>query len=101
MVYYNKLDKKQVDEMCLQLKADGFEPDVTTWEAVILRKDNPYRKCMKWNLQLTADSGNGATASYWFKSKPEAMRDLNRDVQPLPVGNNRMLLSYYKIVQPA
>ena len=96
MTYYNQTNHDEVKAMEKELAEDGFNVSVSQATCEVLRETSKYNKYIKWRV-ITKGTEGGMTASEYFKSKPEALRYLNKPRRPMPIGNE-MSLSYYQIL---
>ena len=90
MNYYNQTDKNEVQEMEKDLIENGFDVAVSTGTCQIIHETSKYNKYMKWHAITTFE--NGGSSSNYYKSKPEALRDLTKRRPPLPIGNRMSLM---------
>ena len=95
MQYYNQTDYNEVRAMERELLGNGFKVSISHSTCEILRETSKYNKYMKWHV-VTKSEACGLIASEYFKTKPEALRRINKPCQPMPIGD-RLTLSYIEL----
>lgn len=93
--YYVKTNKTSVESMIKDLKENGFKVSLSLSKYQIVRETSKYNKYIKWFLKEVYE--NGSKASTGFRTKREALENINRLRRPLPCGIG-MLMTYTKEV---
>jgi hypothetical protein len=84
--HYDPTNIDSVTEAMESYKNEGFQVSLTKMISTITRKNNPYNKYMKWHVETYIDKR--LISSEWYKSKPEALRNLSKLTRPMPIGDN-------------